>query len=125
MHTRILMAGSAILLGIIGLAATFMPEELLGLHGTVPDAPTVLFVQMAGAVYLGFALLNWSARGVLIGGIYSRPVAAGNFFHFMIVSITLIKAAVSFGAVELAISAAVFSAFAIGFGLVMFRPVSQ
>ena len=121
MHTRILMSLSAVFLGAIGLAFTFVPEEVLGLHGTAPDNATVLLLQMAGALYLGFALLNWSARGVLIGGIYSRPVAAGNFFHFVIVSITLIKAAISFAAVPLMISAAVFALFAVGFGLVMFR----
>ncbi|MGI9273044.1 MAG: hypothetical protein ACR2QT_14795 [Woeseiaceae bacterium] len=122
MHTRVLMISSAALMAVIGLAASFMPQEVLGLHGTVPDNATVLFVQMAGAVYLGFAMLNWSARGILIGGIYARPVAAGNFLHFVMVAITLIKAAIGFGAVELAISAAVFSVFAIWFGLVMFKP---
>ena len=122
MHTRILMMASAVLMAIIGVAASFFPQELLGLHGTVPDNATVLFVQMAGAVYLGFAMLNWSAKGILIGGIYARPVAAGNFLHFVMVAITLIKAAISFGAVELAFSAAVFSVFAIWFGLVMFKP---
>ncbi len=122
MHTRILMTLSALLLGAIGLAFTFLPQEVLGLHGTVPDNATVLLLQMAGALYLGFALLNWSARGVLIGGIYARPVAAGNFFHFVIVSVTLVKAAISFAAVPLIISAAVFTGFAVWFGLVLFRP---
>lgn len=121
MHTKILMVLSAVLLGVIGLAFSFMPQEVLSLHGSTPDNATVLLLQMAGAVYLGFALLNWGARGVLIGGIYSRPVAAGNFFHFVIVSITLIKAAVTFAAVPLMISAAVFTVFAVWFGLVMFR----
>ena len=55
------MISSAALMAVIGLAASFMPQELLGLHGTVPDNATVLMVQMAGAVYLGFAMLNWSA----------------------------------------------------------------
>ena len=121
MHTRVLMILSAALMGIIGLAFSFMPQEVLGLHGTTPDNAPVLLLQMAGAVYLGFALVNWGARGVLIGGVYSRPVAAGNFFHFAIVSITLIKAAIGFGAVPLMISAAVFTVFAVWFGLVMFR----
>ena len=122
MHTRVLMSLSAVFMAIIGLAFSFMPQEVLGLHGTVPDNATVLFVQMAGAVYLGFAMLNWTARGILIGGIYAKPVAAGNFLHFVMVAITLIKAAVAFDALPLAISAAVFSVFAIWFGLVMFKP---
>ncbi len=122
MHTRVLMIASAALMAVIGLAASFKPQAVLGLHGTVPDNATVLFVQMAGAVYLGFAMLNWAARGILIGGIYARPVALGNFLHFTMVAITLIQAAIAFGAVELAISAGVFSVFSIWFGLVLFKP---
>ena len=122
MHTTTLMIVSAALMAVIGLAASFAPQELLGLHGTVPDNATVLLVQMAGALYLGFAMLNWMARGILIGGIYARPVAAGNFLHFVMVAITLAKAALAFRAVPLVISAAVFSVFAIWFGLVLFRP---
>ena len=122
MHTRVLMIASAALMAVIGFAASFKPQAVLGLHGTVPDNATVLFVQMAGAVYLGFAMLNWAARGILIGGIYARPVALGNFLHFTMVAITLIQAAIAFGAVELAISAGVFSVFSIWFGLVLFKP---
>ena len=122
MHTRVLMIASAALMAVIGLAASFKPQAVLGLHGTVPDNATVLFVQMAGAVYLGFAMLNWAARGILIGGIYARPVALGNFLHFTMVAITLIQAAIAFAAIELAISAAVFSVFSIWFGLVLFKP---
>ncbi|MBT8101286.1 MAG: hypothetical protein KJO82_16135, partial [Gammaproteobacteria bacterium] len=84
------------------------------------DNATVLLIQMMGALYLGFAILNWAARGVIIGGIYARPLALGNFLHFAMVGVMLIKAAVVHVAVPLAISAAVFSAFAIGFGIVLF-----
>jgi hypothetical protein len=122
MHTRVLMIASAALLAVMGLGMSFMPQEVLGMHGTVPDNATVLLVQMAGAVYLGFAMLNWMARGILMGGIYAKPVAAGNFLHFVMVAITLIKAAMAFAVVPLAISAGVFSIFAIWFGIVMFKP---
>ena len=122
MHTRYLMILSAALMAIIGIAFSFLPQEVLGLHGTVPDTATVMLVQMAGAAYLGFAMLNWTARGILIGGIYAKPVAIGNALHFMMVAIMLVKAAFTFGAVPLMISAAVFSTFAIWFGYVLFRP---
>jgi len=122
MHSRILMISSAALMAVIGLAMSFMPQEVLGLHGSTPDNATVLLLQMAGAVYLGFAMLNWMARGILIGGIYARPVALGNFLHFMMVAITLTKAAAAFAVLPLAISAAVFSVFAIWFGAVLFKP---
>ena len=79
MATRILMITSAAFLALIGLAESFVPEKVLEIHGTVPDNATLLMVQMMGAIYLGFAFLNWMARGVLIGGIYARPIAIGNF----------------------------------------------
>ncbi len=119
------MITSAAFLALLGLATSYMPEKVLGLHGTVPDTPTLLLVQMTGALYLGFAILNWTARGVLIGGIYARPVALGNFLHFAMVSVMLIKAAIVHGVMPLAISATVFSVFAIWFGLVLFRPPSS
>ncbi len=122
MHTRVLMSLSAAFMAMIGLAFSFMPQEVLGMHGTIPDNATVLLIQMAGAAYLGFAMLNWQARGILIGGIYAKPVAVGNFLHFAMVAISLIKAAFAFAAVPLMFSAAVFSAFAIWFGLVVFKP---
>ena len=119
------MIASAAFLAVLGFATSFLPEKVLGLHGTVPDTPTLLLIQMAGALYLGFAILNWTARGVLIGGIYARPVALGNFLHFAMVSVMLIKAAIVHGVIQLAISATVFSVFAIWFGLVLFRPPSS
>ncbi len=122
MHTKILMISSAALMAVMGLGMSFMPQEVLGMHGSVPDNATVLLVQMAGAAYLGFAMLNWMARGILVGGIYARPVALGNFLHFLMVAITLTKAAAAFAVVPLAISAAVFSVFAMWFGLVLFKP---
>ena len=122
MHTRILMMLSAALMAIIGTAFSFMPHEVLGLHGTTPDNATVMLIRMAGAAYLGFAILNWTARGILMGGIYARPVALGNALHFWMIAIMLVRAAFTFGAVPLIISAAVFSVFAAWFGYVLFRP---
>jgi len=121
MHTRILMISSAAFMALLGAATSFAPQEVLSLHGTTPDNATLLLIQMMGALYLGFAMLNWAARGVLIGGIYSRPVALGNFLHFAMVGVMLTKAAIVHGVVQLATSALVFSAFAIWFGLVLFK----
>ncbi len=122
MYTRALMILSALFMAALGFFTLFAPDRVLGLHGTPPDSATMLLIQMMGALYLGFASLNWFARGVLIGGIYSRPVAVGNFVHFAVVASMLAKAAIKFGAVQLASSTAVFSVFAIWFGLVLFRP---
>lgn len=126
MATRALMTISAVFLALLGLVTLFAPAEVLSVHGTAPDNATKLLIQMMGALYLGFAILNWTARGNLIGGIYSRPVALGNLWHFLIVGILLIKAAIVFAAVPLVISAATFTLFAAWFGLVIFRaPVAK
>ena len=121
MHTRYLMMSSAIFMALLGLITSYFPDKVLTTHGTVPDNATLLLVQMMGALYLGFAILNWTARGILIGGIYARPVALGNFLHFAMVGMMLGRAAFTHGVIQLATSAAVFSFFAIWFGVVLFR----
>ena len=123
--TRWLMMFSAVFLAALGFATFYMPERVLGVHGTVPDNATLLLIQMMGALYLGFAILNWTARGAIIGGIYARPLALGNFLHFVLVTTLLAKAAYTFGVLQLAISALVFGVFAAGFGLVLFKNPRQ
>ena len=120
--TRWLMISSAIFLLIAGMITSFYPDKVLETHGVVPNNTMMLLIQMMGGLYIGFAVLNWMARGVLIGGIYAKPISMANFMHFAIVAILLAKAAVKFGVYQLATSAAVFGVFAIGFGIVMFRP---
>ena len=120
--TRALMMLSALFMAVLGLITSYLPDRVLETHGTVPDGPTMLLIQMMGALYLGFAILNWTARGVIIGGIYARPLALGNFLHFAMVAVMLTREAIDHGVIQLAASAAVFSAFAISFGVVLFRP---
>ena len=91
MNTKALMVSAAAVMGVAGIALSFLPEEIAGyLHlGTAPLLP--LLLQVLGAVYLGFAILNWTAKANLIGGIYSRPVALGNFLHFAMAALALLK----------------------------------
>jgi hypothetical protein len=120
MSSRLLMTLSAIFLAAMGFLTSFMPYEVLRMHGSTPDGPTVLLIEMMGALYLGFAVLNWTARGVLIGGIYARPLALGNFLHFAMVTVMLSREAIEHRVVPLAISAFVFAVFATWFGVVLF-----
>ncbi|MBI3474839.1 MAG: hypothetical protein HY010_03850 [Acidobacteria bacterium] len=87
-----------------------------------------MLLQVVGALYLGFAVLNWMARDILIGGIYARPVALGNFLHFGIVGLTVWKAIAS-GASrgsDIVAGAIVYSVFAVWFGLIVFtHPTKQ
>jgi hypothetical protein len=119
--TRWLMLAAALWTGALGVGALFFPQELLA-HGRV-EARTmaVLVAQAAGALYLGFAMLDWMARGNLIGGVYSRPVAVANFTHFGIGAITLLKlVAKGSAAPMLMVFAAVYPLFALAFGKVLF-----
>jgi len=117
------MRDSALFMGVAGLAATFLPQELLRYAGATASGLPVLGVQVLGAVYVGFALQNWMAQGNLIGGIYSRPVAVGNLAHFTIAALALVKALLSgFLAPAVVAGAIVYVTFAALFARVAFSP---
>jgi hypothetical protein len=121
MNTKLLMASSAIFMAALGLAATFMPQEIVASLGGGSARTIPLLVQILGALYLGLAMLNWMAKESLIGGIYSRPVSMGNFLHFAVGAITLLKAVASGErAIMIIVCAAIYVVFALGFGAVVF-----
>ena len=58
---NLLMAGAVVTL-IFGLSLVLIPVALFSLYGiTVTDAGIVL-ARLFGAAFLGFTVLNWSAR---------------------------------------------------------------
>ncbi|WP_423146609.1 hypothetical protein [Rubrolithibacter danxiaensis] len=119
MNTKYLMSGSAVILGITGIALSFFPQEIAENLGA--GAASSIIFQLLGAVYFGFAMLNWMAKANLIGGIYSRPVAIGNMSHFTIGALALIK--IPFNGTGLNyvwVGALVYSVLAILFGYVLF-----
>ena len=119
--SRILLSTSAIFTGAAGAGATFLPDDLLR-HVRQPEAPILLvFVQTIGALYLAFAMLNWMSRGATVGGIYARPLVVANLLHFMMVAILLIRWAAGGAPPAIAVLAAIYVAFAAGFGMAMFR----
>ena len=91
MNTKTLMMASAVFLGTIGFGLTFLPQEIYGFLSPNINQATLLILQILGAVYLGFAMLNWMTKNNLIGGIYSKPLLVGNLVHFLVSSFALIK----------------------------------
>lgn len=91
MMNRLLLSSSALFLGLLGLAGTFAPAETLVLLDVDPLPAVVVLFQMAGGLYLGFALLNWMNRNAPMGGIYGKPVASANLIHFLVVALMLVK----------------------------------
>lgn len=121
MNTRFLMSISAAFFAMLGAGFTFLPQEILAHVGAPSDGTVVLLMQILGALYLGFAMLNWMNRGSHIGGIYGRPVSMPNFFNSAIGGAALVKWVITDQfALEVAVMALIYSLFTVWFGLVVF-----
>lgn len=115
------MISSSIFMALLGLFTSFLPAEILNAVGLTSTILPTLLLQITGALYLGFALMNWMAKTLLIGGIYSRPVCIGNFLHFTIAALALIKVAMNHPSLNyVLIATIIYSLFAILFGVVLF-----
>jgi hypothetical protein len=126
MRTRLLLSASAIVMMALGLIATFAPQETLAALGSTSDGLAVLLVQVAGALYLGWATVNWMSRANLIGGIYNRPVALGNFLHFAVVALASLKMLIAGHRPPVLVAGAVvYATFCVWFGLVVFTHPGQ
>ena len=120
MNTKLLLSASAVVLGVAGIAASFLPQELLRAADIESTALLPVFIQLLGALWFAFAMVNWTARGSLIGGIYNRAVAIGNLTHFVIGSFALVKGAMATQDSRLWILTIVYAIFAIAFALLFF-----
>jgi hypothetical protein len=127
MNIKIVMISSCIFLGALGITFTFIPDEIISSLSATPNPISILSLQLLGALYLGFTMLNWMAKGSLIGGIYNRPIAIGNFMHFAVGALALIKIITKIHThSEIVISlTAVYSVFAILFGYVFINNPSR
>lgn len=123
MNTKFMMTASAVFFGIMGIAFSFFPQEILSQLGIALDELMTLCLQVLGAMYLGFAMLNWMTKSSIIGGVYNKPIAMANFIHFVVAGLALIKGATAILELPMIIwvIAAVYGIFAVTFGLVMFR----
>ena len=92
MNTKLILTVSAFLLAVLGLSLTFAPGEILTALNYSSSKSITLIFQLLGALYFSFAMVNWSIKDGRIGGIYNRPIALGNFTHFLIGGLALGKA---------------------------------
>ena len=121
MNTKTLMIISAIFLAVNGFGFTFFPNEIAGLLINDDNYILILILQILGALYLGFSILNWTAKSSLIGGIYNKPILIGNLLHFFTASMTLIKLTPGFQDNQLIFSyTIIYSLFTLSFGYVFF-----
>ncbi|ARS37943.1 hypothetical protein CA264_18280 [Pontibacter actiniarum] len=113
------MTISAVTMGMAGVVLSFLPQEVSSSLGMPETAAVIL--QVLGALYFGFAMINWTAKANLIGGIYSKPVALGNLAHFVIGALALAKLTFKDPSLSyLWVAALVYSVFAVLFAYVFF-----
>ena len=118
-----MMAASAVFLAIIGIGLTFAPREIAAYSGISSAQSFILMLQLMGALYFSFAMVNWTAKGAIIGGIYNKPIAMGNFTHFFIGALALAKTLINDtgGGYLVYVLTLLYGVFALLFGLVTFR----
>ena len=116
MNTKILMVASSLAMGLAGMVASFAPSELLRALESPAAAPMPVLIQLLGGAYIAFAIMNWTAKDNVIGGIYSRPLSLGNSVHFLTGSLALAKQQFSQGvSLPLVIVLITYSVFAVCF----------
>ena len=128
MNTKIIMTASAIILGIAGIVLTFIPDEIIDYLSLEMNIALLFLMQILGALYFAFGMLNWMTKTSLIGGIYNRPIAVANFTHFLIAGLALTKGLVTNPSSPyiIWIIGIIYLVFAISFGVISFRhPISE
>jgi Na+-driven multidrug efflux pump len=92
MNTKLLMTLSSLIMGVVGIILLFFPHELLNYFTSGGEVIlSALVLQILGALYFAFAMVNWTAKPNLIGGIYGRPISIGNLLHFSVGALALLK----------------------------------
>ncbi|WP_118194369.1 hypothetical protein [Albibacterium indicum] len=121
MNTKLIMIASSLVMGGLGIIASFFPDEILRSFEQTPTDILRLFVQITGALYLGFAIMNWMAKTVLIGGIYARPLCVGNFSHFLVAGLSIMRVGIQNPMVKLVwLLAIIYLIFAFLFSFLLF-----
>ncbi|GAA4929680.1 hypothetical protein [Mucilaginibacter defluvii] len=91
MNTKLIMTISAAFLAAIGIALIFAADDIIAVFVAEPSEVLRITAQLLGATYFGFAILNWMAKGAIIGGIYNKPLVMANFAQFFIGGAMLVK----------------------------------
>ena len=117
------MTSSAVILWAAGIILSFVPDLVLTYFSIDISPISLLFIQIIGALYFGFGMLNWMSKGGLIGGIYNRPIAVANLSHFMIAGFTLIKSLSSHPDSPPVLwgIGIIYCIFGVSFGIILFR----
>ncbi|MCB9377385.1 MAG: hypothetical protein H6511_01285 [Holophagales bacterium] len=121
MHVNRLLAATAAVYALAGLALTFAPAEVATAAGLAISPEIVWLAQAFGAGLLALAWLNWLHRFTRTAGILGRSVVLPNLLFALALSLNGI-AALRHGAAgeRLFPAAIVFGILAIAFGSRLF-----
>tara|TARA_B100000809_G_scaffold63705_1_gene60469 strand:+ start:1278 stop:1676 length:399 start_codon:yes stop_codon:yes gene_type:complete len=89
MSTKAIMITSTFFLGLTGAILTFIPNEISSYLDITENPISTISFQLLGALYLGFAMINWMTKDALIGGIYNKPLVVANLLHFTVGTLAL------------------------------------
>lgn len=90
--TRLVLGASALALGALGVILLFLPveaSEVLGWRGG--EAAT----SVAAGGLLAVAILDWTGRGAIYGGIYGRPIVLANLVLALTAGLALLRVQLS------------------------------
>lgn len=124
MKTKALMIGSALFMFIISLGFLLIPDMLLVLMQTPQTDFIMLLMRFGGIFFLSFAVLNWMAKNAFLGGNLNRPVAAGNFVHFLSGSVLLLLFLLGEPSAFPIILTSIYVLFTVSFGLILAKSLT-
>jgi len=121
MHLNRLLAATAVVYALAGLALTFAPTEIAAFAGVAVSPESLWLAQALGGAFLALAWLNWLHRFARTAGILGRSVVLPNLLFALVASLNAI-AALRHGAAgeRLFPLAIVFGIVAIAFGSRLF-----
>ena len=122
MISSLITTVSAAMLFLGGIALLFASDVIL--PTLVPGLPATAswLGQLVASAWLAVAMLNWSQRSRLLGGIHGRPIVLTNFALYFIGALVLVRAAREPGsAATLWWVAAPAALLAVAYGALLFR----
>lgn len=122
MNTKLILISSSFFMRILGIILTFAPDWVISYLDLELTKISLFQMQILGALYFGFSMLNWTSKGAIIGGIYNRPIAIANFSHFLIAGLALLKGVISNPGIPIIfwVLTFIYAIFALVFGIGLF-----
>jgi len=105
-----------------GIVLLFAPELLFRLFDLSGSPEGAVTAQLFGAALISLGLMNWTARGLVLGGIYGRALVYGNLVYSLIGFFVGIRARLSgFSNEYFWAEVVLYLAFGMAFGVMLFR----